>query len=58
MNYHDSRWLNNERNNFDLYFSFLKPLIEAFKFIYILPTHESADSHMASVHVYMCLLKS
>ena len=33
MNYHDS---NNERNHFDSHFSFLKPLLKDFKFIYIL----------------------
>ena len=36
MNYHDSRWRNNERNHLDSYFSVLKPLLEAFKFMYIL----------------------
>ena len=36
MNYHDSQWRNNERNYLDSYFSFLKPLLKAFKFIYIL----------------------
>ena len=36
MNYHDSRWSNNERNHLDLHFSFLKPLLEDFRFIYIL----------------------
>ena len=35
MNYHDSQWHNNERNHLDSYFSFLKPHLEAFKFIYI-----------------------
>ena len=36
MNYHDSQWRNNERNYLDSYYSFLKPLLEDFKFIYIL----------------------
>ena len=36
MNYHDSRWRNNERNHLDSHFSFLKPLLEDFTFIYIL----------------------
>ena len=36
MNYHDSRWHNNERNQLDSCFSFLKPHLEVFKFIYIL----------------------
>ena len=36
MNYHDSQWRNNERNHLDSHFSFLKPLLEDFKFIYIL----------------------
>ena len=36
MNYHDSRWRNNERNNLDSYFFFLKHLLETFKFINIL----------------------
>ena len=36
MNYHDNRWRNNERNHFDSHFSFLKPFLEDFKFIYIL----------------------
>ena len=36
MNYHDSQWRNNECNNLDSNFSFLKPLLEAFKFIHIL----------------------
>ena len=36
MNYHDSHWPNNERNHLGSYFSFLKPLLEAFKFIYVL----------------------
>ena len=35
MNYHDNRWRNNERNHLDSHFS-LKPLLEEFKFIYIL----------------------
>ena len=35
MNYHDSRWCNNEHNRLDSYFSFLNPLLEAFKFMYI-----------------------
>ena len=35
MNY-DRRWHNNERNHLDSYFPFFKPLLEAFKFIYIL----------------------
>ena len=33
MNYHDSWWRNNERNQLDSWFSFLKPILEAFKFI-------------------------
>ena len=36
MNHHDSRWRNNERNYLDWDFSFLKPLLEDLKFIYIL----------------------
>ena len=36
MNYHNSRWRNNEHNHFYSRFSFLKPLLEDFKFIYIL----------------------
>ena len=36
MNYHDSRWRNNEHNQLDSNFPFLKPLLEDFKFIYIL----------------------
>ena len=36
MNYHDSWWRNNEHNHLYSIFSFLKPLLEAFKFIYIL----------------------
>ena len=36
MNYHENLWSNNERNNLDSYFSSLKQLLEAFKFIYIL----------------------
>ena len=36
MNNHDSRWRNNECNHFDLHFPLLKPLLEDFKFIYIL----------------------
>ena len=36
MNYHDSQWHNNELNHLDSCFSFLKPLLEAFKFINIL----------------------
>ena len=36
MNYHDSRRLNNEYNHLDSHFSFLNPLLEDFKFIYIL----------------------
>ena len=36
MDYHDSQWCNNERNHLDSYLSFLKPLLDAFKFIYIL----------------------
>ena len=35
MNYHDGQWCNYEHDNIDSYFSFLKPLLEAFKFIYI-----------------------
>ena len=31
---HDNQWRNNERNNLDSYLSILKPLLEAFKFIY------------------------
>ena len=34
MNYHDSLWRNNEHNHLDSHYSFLKPLYEAFKFIY------------------------
>ena len=36
MNYHDSRWRNNECNQLDSLFSFSRPILEAFKFIYIL----------------------
>ena len=36
INYHDSQRCNNEREKLDSYFSFLKPLLEAFKFTYIL----------------------
>ena len=36
MNFHDSRWRNNEGNHLDSHFSFLKPLLEYFKLIYIL----------------------
>ena len=36
MNYQDSRWRNNKRYHLDSYFSSLKPLLEDFKFIYIL----------------------
>ena len=36
MNYHDNCLRNNERNHFDSYFSFFKPLLKDFKFIYIL----------------------
>ena len=36
MNNHDSQWRNNERNPLDSCFSFLIPLLEPFKFIYIL----------------------
>ena len=36
MNYHDRQWCNNERNHLDSRFSFLKTILEAFKFIYIL----------------------
>ena len=36
MNYHDSRWHNNEHNHLDSHFSSLKPLLEDFEFIYIL----------------------
>ena len=36
INYHDNQWHNNELNNFNSYFSFFKPLLECFKFIYIL----------------------
>ena len=32
MNYYDSRWRNNEINHLDSCLSFLKPLLEAFKF--------------------------
>ena len=34
--YHDSRWRNNERNQLDSWFSFSKPILEAFKSINIL----------------------
>ena len=34
-NYHDSRWRKNERNHLDSHFSFLKPLLEDFTFIYM-----------------------
>ena len=36
MNNHDSRWRNNEQNHLDSHFSFLKPLLDDFEFIYIL----------------------
>ena len=36
MNYHISRWRNNERNYLDSHFYLLKPLSEDFIFIYIL----------------------
>ena len=36
MNYHGSQWRKNECNNLDLHFPFFKPLLEAFKFIFIL----------------------
>ena len=36
MNNYDSWWRNNERNHLDSHFSFLKPLSDDFKFIYIL----------------------
>ena len=36
MNYHDSRWRNNKRDHLDSCFSFLKSILEDFKFIYIL----------------------
>ena len=35
MNYYDRRWRNNERNHLDSHFSFLKLLLEDFKFVYI-----------------------
>ena len=35
MNYHDIERRNSERNYLDSYFSFLKPLLEVFKFISI-----------------------
>ena len=34
--YHDSRWCNNERNQLESWFSFSKPILEAFKTINIL----------------------
>ena len=34
--YHDSRWRNNERNQLESWFSFSKPILEAFKIINIL----------------------
>ena len=36
MNYHDIQWHNNERNHLDSWFSSWKPILEAFKFIYML----------------------
>ena len=36
MNYHDSRWRNNERNHLDSHFSLIKPLLWDFELIYIL----------------------
>ena len=36
MVYHYRQWCNNEHNNLDSYFPFLKPPLEAFKFIHIL----------------------
>ena len=38
MNYDDSRWRNNERNHLDSHVSFLKPLLEDFKFMFIIKT--------------------
>ena len=35
MNNTDKQWSNNERNILDSHFSFLKPLLDVFKFIYI-----------------------
>ena len=34
--YQDNRWYNNERNQLDSWFSFSKPIFEAFKIINIL----------------------
>ena len=34
--YHDSRWRNNERNQLESWFSFSKPILEAFEIINIL----------------------
>ena len=34
--YHDSRWRNNEHNQLESWFSFSKPILEAFKIITIL----------------------
>ena len=55
MNYHDSRWRNNEHYNLDSYLFFLKPLLEAFKFIFILKIIQlmRVKIPMASVHVYL-----
>ena len=36
MNYNENQWCNNERNHLDSCFSFLNPLLEDLKFIYIL----------------------
>ena len=43
---------NNERNNFDSYFPFLKPILEAFTFDYIkIIQLMKVQIHMASVRV-------
>ena len=34
--YHGSQWRNNEPNHLDSWFSFSKPILEAFKITYIL----------------------
>ena len=36
LDYYDSRWRNNERNQLESWFSFSKPILEAFKIINIL----------------------
>ena len=40
MNNHDIQWCNNGGNNLNSNISFLKPLIDVFKFIYILKINQ------------------